>query len=426
MCYQEDVSKVAVALAGFSPAEADGMRKVLSKKDAVTRLESFRPKFEEGAGAREVDEATIGAAWEMICSFAGYSFVKAHSASYARLSFRSAWLRAHHPAEFMAAVMSNRGGYYTILAYASEARRMGLRLLPPSVDESDLRSRGSGRDIRFGLGLIAGLGEATARRIVEERNRRGPYRDIDDFARRIDPDRDDAEALVESGALDGLVPELRRSALLMRLLRHSALREVSTSLGPGLFDLPGAVEPAGLAFSEGGGRRAPGGRGEEARGESWEISRESPRSRLLSELRRLGTTLEVHPLALWPQALAAPRCLAKDLGDHVGERVTILGWPVTAKEVMAKGEQPMEFVSFEDETALVEVVVFPEAYRRFGGLLFEERPFFISGKVALDRGGLTLELLRLDGIPDGNSGPDRLGRAFHVFQGYGNELPALR
>lgn len=430
MCYQEDVSKVAVALAGFTPAEADGMRKVLSKKDAVTRLESFRPKFEAGARDRGVDEATIGASWDMICSFAGYSFVKAHSASYARLSFRSAWLRAHHPAEFMAAVMSNRGGYYTILAYSSEARRMGLRLLAPSVDQSDLRSRGSGRDIRFGLGLIAGLGEATARRIVEERSRRGPYGDIDEFARRIDPDRDDAEALVESGALDDLAPGLRRSTLLMRLLRHSALREVSTSLGPGLFDLSGVVEPAGLAFSKAGGRRDPGGRGEEAQGatsgSAREPPRESPRSRLLSELRRLGTTLEVHPLALWPEALAAKRCLAKDLGDHVGERVRILGWPVTAKEVMAKGEQPMEFVSFEDETALVEVVLFPEAYRRFGGLLFEERPFFISGKVALDRGGLTLELLRLEGIPEGGSGPDRSGSAFHVFEGRGHEFPALR
>ena len=378
MCYQEDVSKVAVALAGFTPAEADGMRKVLSKKDAVTRLESFRPKFAEGARSRGVDEPTIDAVWEMIGSFAGYSFVKAHSASYARLSFRSAWLRAHHPAEFMAAVMSNRGGYYSILAYSSEARRMGLRLLPPSVAESGLSSRGRDRSIRFGLGLVAGLGEEIARRIVDERGSRGGFADIDDFARRIRPDRDEAEALVEAGALDGLSPGLRRSAKLMRLLSIRAIDEGKARKGPGLFD----------EFD----RRA----GEDAQAPG----REGPRALLRAELKRLGTTLAVHPLALWPRALASPRCLARDLPDHVGEIVRMLGWPVTAKEVLARGDVPMEFVSFEDETALVEVVMFPEAYGRYGGLLFEERPFFVTGRVAIDRGGLNLELLRLEEVPD--------------------------
>ena len=142
MCYQEDVCKAAVALAGFTPAEADGIRKVLSKKDVKARLEAYRRQFFVGAREKGVDEATIGEVWAMIESFSGYSFVKAHSASYAMLSFRSAYLRRHHPAEFMAAVMSNHGGFYSTLAYASESRRMGLGLLPPTLTRASCAAGG--------------------------------------------------------------------------------------------------------------------------------------------------------------------------------------------------------------------------------------------------------------------------------------------
>ena len=413
MCYQEDVSKVAVALAGFSPAEADGMRKVLSKKDAATRLDSFKPKFAAGARARGVGDETIKEAWAMIQSFAGYSFVKAHSASYALLSFQSAWLRAHHPAEFMAAVISNRGGYYSVLAYASEARRMGLRLLGPSVEESGVRCRGRSRELRFGLGLVAGLGQATAERIVAERERRGPYADLDDFARRVGPDRDEAAALAGSGALDGLAPPsgpppgapLRRSERLMRLLALGAEPGGSAErgLGPGLFETEPPA-PRAAASTEPPRSRA-GGR---------------ERALLETELRLLGTTLEVHPLVLWPAALSSPRVLARDLGDHVGETVRLAAWPITAKEVLAKGEHPMEFVSFEDETALFEAVLFPESYRRYGGLLSEERPFFLVGKVALDRGALSLELLHLEKVPreaPGRRGEGQAARPGKSFYG---------
>ncbi|HEY9053978.1 MAG TPA: DNA polymerase III subunit alpha, partial [Rectinemataceae bacterium] len=157
LCYQEDVSKAAIALAGFSSAEADSLRKILAKKDADTRLQEHWPAFESGARARGADPATIQAVWDMMRSFSGYSFVKAHSASYAMLSFQSAYLRAHHPAEFMAAVMSNHGGFYSPLAYASEARRMGLSLLPPDVNESSWACRGEGKTIRFGFCMVSSL-----------------------------------------------------------------------------------------------------------------------------------------------------------------------------------------------------------------------------------------------------------------------------
>jgi error-prone DNA polymerase len=372
MCYQEDVCKAAVALAGFTPAEADGIRKVLSKKDVKTRLEAYRREFFAGAEAKGVDEATIGEVWAMIESFSGYSFVKAHSASYAMLSFRSAYLRRHHPAEFMAAVMANHGGFYSTLAYASESRRMGLKLLPPDVNESELRCRGRGAAIRLGLEMIGSLGAATAGRIVEGRRRGDRYASLDDFARRAMPGRDDAEALVGAGALDALSPELARSEKLMRLLSVQAARESGGGYGRELFAPEHPIAPAR-------GLRA-----------------ESERKRLESEMRYLGTTLAVHPLALWPGLLSRSRALGKDLPSLVGRRVELVGWPITAKPVLTSEEEPMEFISFEDETALYETVLFPEEYGLYRHLLFEERPLLIRGLVEEDRGAVTLTISSIE------------------------------
>ncbi|GAB1456857.1 hypothetical protein MASR2M48_21650 [Spirochaetota bacterium] len=244
MCYQEDVCKVAVALAGFSASEADKVRKVLSRRDAAERLVSYRQKFFKGAMAKGVDEATIEDVWRMVESFSGYSFVKAHSASYAMLSFRSAYLRCHHPAEFMAAVISNRGGYYSTLAYASEARRMGLSLLPPDVDESVLRCRGREQSLRFGLGMIGSLGEARAQAIVSERRLRGAFLSVDSLARRVNLDRTDAEALAGSGALDSLSPGMSRAEKLMRLLSAQAEREGDRAPAHAQGELFAADQPA--------------------------------------------------------------------------------------------------------------------------------------------------------------------------------------
>jgi len=375
MCYQEDVCKVAVALAGFTPSEADGVRKVLSKKDAPERLAAYAGRFRDGAGARGVDDATITEAWAMIESFSGYSFVKAHSASYAMLSFRSAYLRRHRPAEFMAAVISNRGGYYSTLAYVSEARRMGLSVLPPDVNDGALRCRGRGRTIRFGLGMIGSLGEACAAALIAERLARGPYRSVDDLARRVRADRGDAEALAGSGALDALSPELTRERKLMRLLSAQAERERAPSAQGELF---AAEAPATVT---GAPRRddAPDAGGD-------------GRRRLEAEMRYLGTTLSAHPLSLWPRALASRRALGRDLPRLVGRRVILVGLPITAKPVITAGGQAMEFVSFEDETALYETVLFPDAYARFRHLLYGSGPLLLRGLVEEDRGAVTVTL----------------------------------
>jgi DNA polymerase-3 subunit alpha/error-prone DNA polymerase len=125
---------------------------------------------------------------------------------------------------------------------------------------------------------------------------------------------------------------------------------------------------------------------------------DSERKRLESEMRYLGTTLAVHPLALWPGALSRARSLGRDIPSLVGRHIELIGWPVTAKPVLTADEEPMEFISFEDETALYETVLFPDEYRLYRHLLFEERPLIVRGLVEEDRGAVTLAISSIDKV----------------------------
>jgi len=157
MVYQEDVSRVAVQF-GFSHVDADRLRKIMSKKDKKKQLKDYQRQFFEAAAERGVPEATTTRIWAMMMSFDGYSFCKPHSASYARVSFQAAYLKTHFPAEFMAAVIANRGGFYSTFAYVSEARRLGLTIVPPDVNASEIAWQGQQRQVRVGLMAIARLG----------------------------------------------------------------------------------------------------------------------------------------------------------------------------------------------------------------------------------------------------------------------------
>ncbi|MFO0767577.1 MAG: hypothetical protein U0231_12530 [Nitrospiraceae bacterium] len=184
MVYQEDVMKVAVALGGFSVEDGDQLRKVLSKKHKARQLD-YQRQFYEGATIRGVKQHVIDSIWAMIRSFAGYSFCKPHSASYAQVDFKSAYLRAYYPAEFIAAVVSNQGGYYSAFAYLSEGRRMELTILPPDINASTWAYTDQARRFVSGSCRSKALQEDLAKQIIAERERRGSYRSLSDFLRRV-------------------------------------------------------------------------------------------------------------------------------------------------------------------------------------------------------------------------------------------------
>jgi error-prone DNA polymerase len=393
LCYQEDVSKTAVALAGFSEADADALRKVIAKKAGGTKLPLYEERFFAGCRANGVAEGTIGQVWEMMLSFDGYSFCKPHSASYAMVSFQSAYLRVHHPAAFMAAVLSNQGGYYRPQAYISEARRMGLRVIGPDANASRYRYRGEGDAVVIGLMAISRLSRAGADSIVAEREKRGGFSSLSELSRRLRLSRDDIVALVAAGAFDSLAPGTRRSVIARSLLGAAASAGASAAGQGSLFaDGTGAAAASGSLFAG-----APEGRASAApalaarRALSAVVPR--PEAELREEYAALGFLRELHPFALWARELSRiDRVRATELERYRGRRVRLLGWSVTQKEVMTKDGLGMDFVSFEDETALYETVLFPDAYSRYRSLLFDRRPLIVVGTVKEDQGALNVEV----------------------------------
>ena len=357
MVYQEDVTKVAMALADFSLDDADQLRKVISKKHKHRQLRDYYHQFYCGATKHGASPTAIERIWTMIMSFAGYSFCKPHSASYAQVSFKSAYLRAHYPAEFMAAVMSNEGGFYSTFAYLSEARRMGLAILLPDVNASDWAYYGEGDRLRMGLMQVKTIPKMLGMRIMAERTRGGPYCSFQDFLRRVKPEHAHARALVRAGCCDTLSGELTRPALLWRLYARS---------GP----LPSDPLPVPDEYSA-AQKRA-------------------------HEIESFGFLASRHPLTLYRKPIERLRPVpASQMHRHVGHRITMVGWLITEKPVETKQGMAMEFITLEDHTALYDATLFPDVYRRCSHLLSNNRAYLVQGLVEEAFGVVTLTVLDL-------------------------------
>ncbi len=357
MVYQEDVMNVAVALGGFSVEDGDQLRKVLSKKHKERQLRDYRRQFYEGASARGIQSHVIDDIWNMIMSFAGYSFCKPHSASYAQVSFKSAYLRAHYPAEFIAAVVSNQGGYYSAFAYLSEGRRMGLKILPPDINASVWTYRGSGTTIRVGFMQIKSLQEEVVKELIAERQANGPYRSLADFVIRVKPDLAQAKLLIKAGCFDSIAGDLTRPALLWRLLASQATKP------------PTSIPiPADYSFQKS----------------------------FAHELALFGFPLCCHPLDLFRDTLAAtPNIPAKDVEQYVGKEVTLVGWLLTEKIVSTKKGEPMEFMTLEDQSGMYDATLFPNTYRTYCHLLGTNQAYVIRGRVEEHFSTVTLTVKQL-------------------------------
>ncbi len=344
LIYQEDVIKVCVELAGWSHFEADQLRKALGKPGSDRKLPRFQTRFFEGCGARGVKQAVVLEAWDMIATFRGYSFCKPHSASYAQVSFESAWLKAHHPAVFFASVITNQGGFYPACAYLGDARRHRITVRGPDANASLWPFSAEGEQgLRVGLMQVRGALEPEVKALLEERERNGPFADLDDLLARVPLSIPTVEALASGGAFDLWAPDGDRTRLLWARL--------------------GGV-PSGV-------RPRPTDPFERAELE-WEI---------------LGLSLEIHPAVL--------ARLRKGSGPHRAADVlkpgrTLHFWAlvVAEKRVSTEKGETMQFITFEDETALCEAVAFPDVFAR------RRRPFQV-GDILPVRG----KSVRQDGLP---------------------------
>jgi DNA polymerase-3 subunit alpha/error-prone DNA polymerase len=400
LCYQEDVSKTAVALAGFNEGDADKLRKVIAKKMGGAKLAAYHDQFFEGCRKNGVNDDTIQKIWDMMLSFDGYSFCKPHSASYAMVSFQSAYLRVHHPAEFIAAVLSNQGGYYRPHAYIAEARRMRLVTEGPDINASRWNYFGIGvgdcvlgnsgisnekrvyrGTVVIGLMAIKGLSASGANSIIKEREHNGNFATIDDFSRRVKLNRDDIIALCPAGVFDSIADGLPRALQARRLLGANAGNRNTAQAD--LF----APEPDKVF----GGMR---------KNTLVPVLPNMPKTDgdLWNEYRALGFLRNSHPLLLWRDDVMAVKYRVKALhiDQYVGRNVKMVGWPVTQKDVWTKDGLTMSFLSLEDETALYETVIFPQVYDRYSKLLFDQQPLLVYGRVSNDEGALSVEISKIE------------------------------
>jgi error-prone DNA polymerase len=421
MVFQEQLSQAAMAVAGFDAAEADTLRKVVSKKHREKKLRDFYARFVKGATERRVEKKIIEEVWAMILDFEGYSFCKPHSASYTMVAYKSAFLRAHYPAEFMASVISNGGGYYSASGYLSEARRMGLAILPPHINESEIRYTGKDKAIRVGLMQLTELSRESLEFVIHERSKHGPYGDLEKFFCRTrgHVHLQDVRVLIKAGCFDEIAHGTTRPALMWQALRFFDTPASHTSLD--LFQSPllftkgesGVCPTTSSPLSQNRhceGVRRPKQSDERKsppfhKGGTGGIS-PYPRSLMLKhEIETLGFLLSIHPLDRYGNILRRLNHVpAKDLHRYVGKYVTMVGWMVTGKTVHTREGDPMKFVSFEDATGLYEAVFFPKAYHRFCHMLNEMRPYLLKGKVEEDFTAVTLTVDWIDFLDKNRAG----------------------
>jgi DNA-directed DNA polymerase III PolC len=385
MVYQEDVVNVCATFAGMSPATGDGLRKALSKKRPAKHLGAYADEFFAGAMRLGRDPDAAKRVWEMIMSFAGYSFCKGHSCSYIQIAQHACALRANYPAEFMAAVLSNGGGFYQPFAYVAEAMRMGLAILPPDINASNFRCLGKGQEIRIGLQFVKGLSADAVERVFAA-GEGGDFTSIFDLRKRTGIAPSDLRLLIKVGALDSIAGGWTRPMMLW------------------LVDSGGQSEHAGELHGSEQTIRLSGC--PPVRLPDWfedlppavpVLKEYSPERRRKEEYEALGFTTDAHPMQLHAEQLRRFRlCRSTELERHVGRHVLAAGMLTAAKPVHTLRDEPMEFATFDDGDGLIEAVLFPDVYRERGHILFDQGPFIFRGKVEEEFGAVTLTVTHLE------------------------------
>jgi DNA-directed DNA polymerase III PolC len=384
--FQEQVMQISQALGSMSLAEADLVRRASAKFSGRSDRDRLRGKFLKAAEMMGLTSQQREETWMMVEKFAGFGFCKAHAATYADISYRMAYLKTHHTAEFLAAMCSAGAGFYHVSAYVEEAKRWGIAVRLPSVNRSRMEytaeaGENGKRALRVGLMQVKGLRVETITAILRAREEGGVFQSLEDFLRRVPVERDEIESLIKCGTFDEINDEactMTRPEMLWRWNLLQATGKGTQPSGPRLRSGPGAVlaEKPETLFAEANAQDA--------------ISvalaeMQTPEYTLEQKLRYEREILEVcvsgHPLEFLPRN---GETWSDELPGLRGKRVTLCGWVVTYRHVGTKNYRNMMFVTLEDQRGVYEVVLFPGAYDRYGGLVFETRLMRVTGRVEQD------------------------------------------
>ncbi len=377
--YQEQVMLLSQKLAGFTKGQADSLRKAMGKKKKDL-MEQLKEKFVAGCKENGHDEKIVQKIWSDWESFAQYAFNKSHSTCYAYVSYQTAYLKAHFPAEYMAAVLSrNFTDIKKITIFMDEAKRMGISVFGPDINESNLKFNvNKTGDIRFGLGAIKGVGEAAVLKVVEERKTNGPFKNIYDFVERVNlsqVNKKNLEALATAGAFDNLDNikrgqyfslDEKENSFIENLLRYgNKYQNDQNSQQQSLFEGADTIEIAKPPIPA---------------NNDWQKL-----EKLNREKELIGVYLSAHPLDDYKFEFDN-FCNAKlsefvDLNNIRGRDLTIVGIVIEVKHSMTKTGKPFGFLTIQDYTDSYRFALFGKDYENFRKYCYVNYPLLIKGRV---------------------------------------------
>jgi DNA polymerase-3 subunit alpha len=384
--YQEQVQRIAQVLGGYSLGGADLLRRAMGKKKPE-EMAKQREIFMKGATGRGMDPQEAEGIFDLMEKFAGYGFNKSHSAAYALLSYQTAWLKAHEPAPFMAAVLSSdMDNTDKVVTLIDECRHMKLTVEPPDVNRSDYMFKARDeRTIVYGLGAVKGVGQSAIEALLEEREKAGPYEDLFDLCRRVDlrkVNKRVLEALIRSGSLDSLAAN-RATAMGELPEALKAAEQTSRNKEAGQNDL----------FGLGGGTTAP----DTARPKRRVWPDWDEQERLAAEKETLGLYLTGHPIDQYERELkgivnarlnrvASGEAGGREAGGgrNGGKKVTVAGLVVAMRARNTQNGGRMGFLTLDDRTGRVDVIVFNDTFNKYRQLMAKDQLLVVQGDLGYD------------------------------------------
>ncbi|MEU7991215.1 DNA polymerase III subunit alpha [Streptosporangium canum] len=366
--FQEQVMAIAQQLAGYSLGAADMLRRAMGKKKKEV-LDAEWDRFSAGMRGRDFSEEAIKAVWDVLVPFSGYGFNKSHTAGYGLISYWTAYFKANHPSEYLAALLTSVGDDKDKMAvYLADCRRLGIKVLPPDVNASRLDFAAVGSDIRFGLGAVRNVGAGVVDAITTTREAKGPYADFNDFLAKVPSvvcNKRVIESLAKAGAFDSL-GHPRKALVLVHEPAVDAVIDVKRNEAHGqnsLFGEPSQSNALSIAIPEG----------------EWDKA-----TLLAFEREMLGLYVSSHPLDGAERVLSANRdtTIADLLASGRQDGVTRISGIISGlQRKVTKQGSPWAIVTLEDHDAAVECLVFPKTYTLHGEALAEDRVISLRGRI---------------------------------------------
>lgn len=411
--YQEQVMSIAQKVAGFTLGEADILRRAMGKKKK-SELDQLYEKFRDGMIARGFSAQAIKTLWDILLPFSDYAFNKAHSAAYGLVSYWTAYLKAHYPAEYMAALLTSTGDDKDKLAvYLEECRRMNIDILPPHVNHSEADFAAVGDDIRFGLLALRNVGQGVVQAVTAERDSKGSFESFHDFVKRVPLsvlNKRTVESLIKGGALDDLGGTRRALSEAFETIIEAAVKEKREA------------EKGNVGFNFDDIFALKGGSTGEAVQKIPERAEWPKRLKLQNEREILGLYVSDHPLAGLEGTLAKKashqivRFLGEGRQEFDGESVTVAGLISVAEHLTAKSGKLFGRLTVEDFSGKLTVLFFNQTYQEYARELQQDTIVAITGKLRVRDEDVSLSAYSIEQLKGAQQADERLLELSFKFQ----------